>query len=395
MNLRKLLVGLALLFLLPACRGEVADNVSDFLQGCNSGKLNNDYPQSAEIDCLINLQNGYQVNGDGQSTVGVQFTPDGSELYTLSSGMQQWNVATWEEVDTCEAADDTECHHGYYNEMFYEAEKGVVGVSRNSQIYGGTSQNGPEFTEIYNSEFEEDPNNPMNVARTIYIPGLNAFAKYNHNLIRFFNSDTGGFLGDQEEPFGIQKMAGAEDYYALAIGDNRILVLPNKQELSGALLDGHSARVSEMLFSDDNTRLVSVDQEGHVIVWDVVSGSQIMQTAVTDLGNLLVVGDLVPDFGVDMALSADNKLLVIKRRGPTLTFINAETGDVLAETEMSRSILDLDISPDRSKLAIGYASRFTTISRNVDSNSSVRIEVEEDQVSAGYAVILDISGVGP
>ena len=83
-----------------------------------------------------------------------------------------------------------------------------------------------------------------------------------------------------------------------------------------------------------------------------------------------------------------------------MTFYATASGEIIAETKMSGTILDLDISPDRTKLALGYASKRTEQKRDLNSNEQNRnrttdLEVTEIRVSRGPAVILDISGINP
>lgn len=373
---------------LAACSAESQDNVSDFFSGCNTGDLTDEYPQSAAIDCLINLPNGLTIDDKGQGTVSVQFTPDGSELYTLSSGLQKWDVESWEEIDVCEAEVLDQCHGAGYERFYFSRENGIVGVQYNGNTYAGTVHQGDP---LFQTSF---PRKQSVQQRTDFIDGWNSFIYYDDAQIRYFDSRTGELMSEQEEPLGIQLMAGGRDYYATALGDGRILVLPTSEKFNGALLEGHEAFMSTMMFSDDNTRLVSIDADGILIIWDLVSGDKLQQINV-DVGNIELAPGLV--FEVDMALSADNELLVVNREGKFLTFYSTETGEPIAETKMSRTIFDLDISPDRSKLAIGYASKQTTNKERLDPNdrSSTSIKVDVTNTSRGPAVIIDISGINP
>ncbi|MFK7800012.1 MAG: hypothetical protein AB8G95_00135 [Anaerolineae bacterium] len=377
-----------LALIMAACSAESQDNVADFFSGCNTGDLTDEYPQSAAIDCLINLPNGLTIADEGQSTVGVQFTPDGSELYTLSSGLQKWDVETWEEIDICGTDDYELCHGPSYERLYFSRESGVIGVQYSGNTYAGTTNQGEP---LFQTSFEYKQGAPQ---RTDYIEGWNSFIFYDDSQIRYFDSRTGELMNEQDESFGIQLMEGGRDYYATALGDSRIIVLPTSEEFSGALLEGHEAFMSTMKFSDDNTRLVSVDADGVLIIWDIESGAKLQQMTL-DVGNIEWAPGIVAE--VDLDLSADNELLIVNRDGRYLTFISTATGEIIAETKMSRTIFDLDISPDRSKLAIGYSSKQVTNKEKLNPNdrSVTAIKVDVTNTSRGPAVILDISGVNP
>ncbi|MEM7346158.1 MAG: WD40 repeat domain-containing protein [Chloroflexota bacterium] len=369
-----------------ACSAESQDDIADFLAGCNTGDLTDEYPQSAEIDCLINLPNGLTIDDEGQSTVAVQFTPDGEELYTLSSGLQKWDTNNWEEIDVCEHEDLNKCHGAYYEKMYFSRENGVVAVQYSGKTYAGsTNADAPLFESSF-------PRKEGVSQRTGFIDGWNSFIYYDDSQIRYFDSRTGELMSEQEEPLGIRLMEGGRNYYATALEDGRILVLPTSEEYSGSLLVGHQAYIATMMFSDDNTHLVTIDAAGELFIWEMETGNKLLQINV-DVGNIELAPGIV--FPVIMDLSADNELLVVRRTGGYLTFISTKTGDILAETKMSRPILDIDISPDRTKLALGYASKQTTTKKKIDPSdrSVTAIKVDVTNTSRGPAVILDISGI--
>lgn len=392
MKTMKSVVGASLLMLLLAgCGEESRDNVADFFGGCNTGKLNNDYPQSEAIDCLVNIENGIVIDNEGQSTVGVQFSASGRELYTLSSGLQKWDSETWEEIGICEQENPELCHGSLYETLYFSRENGPVGIQYSGNTYGGTTpENGIKIV----SSFERKQGV---MQRFDYVDGWDSFIHYDDQTIRFFDRRTGELVNEQEEPYGIQLMEGGSNYYATALGDGRIIVLPTSEAYNGVLLEGHEAFMSTMMFSDDNTQLVSIDADGMLFIWDLESGA-VLQKIEVDVGNIELAPGLV--WEVEMDLSADNELLLVKRTGGYLTFYATASGEIIAETKMSGTILDLDISPDRTKLALGYASKRTEQKRDLNSNEQNRnrttdLEVTEIRVSRGPAVILDISGINP
>ena len=386
-----LFIGLTVLL---SCSAEGNDRVSDFFSGCNSGKFNREYPQSELINCHLNLPNGLEIDGKGQGTVGVQFSPSGDQLYTLSSGLQAWHTETGEEIPLCPNGDDeTACHGADYQKLYYSDELGVVGVKVDAHIYAGPIKgDAPLFTSSL-----EHGEGPYPV-RTAYISGWETFVVYNDKTIEYYNHESGALMSTSDEPLPIEFLVGGQRFYATGYQNNLILILPTRLEEEGVALSGHEVRVVTGAFSPDNSRFASIDVDGVLLVWDTADGSELYRVQL-DVGTLEHAGFILSP--PELAISDDNELLVINRKAGFLTFVSLVSGEIIAETEMSRSIQDLDISPDRSQIAIGYPARQTT--RTVDNrtseerqNNTSRSEIrEETDVSRGPAVLLDISGIEP
>lgn len=382
-----------LTLLLIGCSAAASDAVSDFLSGCNSGDFNQAYPQSDRINCHLNLGNGLKVDGLTQSTVGVQFSPSGESLYTLSSGLEAWNPESGEEIAVCPLANEALCHGADYQKLYYSAESGIIGVKYNAQIYAGPVQ-GESPLFISSLPHGEGPY-PV---RTAYIPGWEAFAVYNDTTVEFYSGKTGELLSSGEEPLVVEFIVGGQRFYATGYQNNLVLLLPTRLDGEGVLLEGHQARLVNGAFSPDNRRFASIDVDGNLFVWHTDDGSLLHQVQL-DVGILEHAGFILSPPEID--ISDDNELLVINRKEGNLTFVSLLSGEIVAETEMSRSIRDLDIAPDRSQLAIAYVAKQTT--RTVDNrtakerqNNTRRSEIrEETVVSRGPAVLLDISGIEP
>jgi len=205
-------------------------------------------------------------------------------------------------------------------------------------------------------------------------------------------------MSTSEEPLPIEFLVGGQRFYATAYQNNLILILPTRLEEQGVALEGHQARLVAGTFSADNSRFASIDVAGTLFVWDTTNGSQLHKIQL-DVGTLEHAGFILSPPELD--ISDDNELLVINRKEGYLTFVSLLSGEIVAETEMSRPIRDLDISPDRSQIAIAYSSRQTT--RTVDNrtseerqNNTSRSEIQEvTEVSRGPAVLLDISDIEP
>ena len=79
---------------LTACGGssESEGRLNGSVNICSSSNPSQDYPQSANIRCLYRLDTGSLEFQAANSTRTVEF--QGDTLYTLSTYVQQWDVAT-------------------------------------------------------------------------------------------------------------------------------------------------------------------------------------------------------------------------------------------------------------------------------------------------------------
>lgn len=369
------------------------DAAGDFLSGCNSGKLDKSYPQSEVLNCHLNIQNGMDIEGAGQSTVGVRFAGNGQALFTLSSGLQKWDPATGDELPFCPFQENPNCHGAFYERLFFSTENEVIAVQYSGQIYAGGVKSD---TALFSSALE--PGEGPYYVRTDYIPGWDSFVVYNDKTIEFYNRETGELMSTQEEPLGIELIVGSQNSYATVLQNNLILVLPTRLDREGALLQGHQARIASAVYSPDGSRLASIDVDGVLMMWHTESGELLHQVEL-DVSHLEQAGFILSPPEID--ISTDNQLLVVNRHRGFLTFVSMNSGEILAETEMSRSILDLDISPDRSMLAIAYPAKQSVRTVN-DRPLSERnepgyrlAERDVEVINRGPAVLIDISGLNP
>ena len=342
---------------------------------------NSDYAQSETIECLHRLPTGSQEFQATYSTGDVQFSLDSRTLYTLSTLIQTWDVATGEETNVCQLED---CHtpaDGSGEQIFFHQTDGFVGFSGHERIYTGFTTKEPEFINSDIPPYTDEA----------YIEGQDVFASYNDSLIYFYNRNTAELVAEQTIEQGITLVVGGRSSYATAIADHRIVIWPIADEMSGLVLEGHETNVVQMIYSDDESLFLSADQSGLLIVWELASGSEVQRLQL-DLGDN-VSQVLLPT--IDLALSPDNALLVTRADRRTIRFWSMSTGEVIAELSIIKfGVADLDISPDGTKLAVGlgWAGVYDQNARSAATDSQTN---DPDLLEPGEALLFDISELRP
>jgi len=215
---------------------------------------------------------------------------------------------------------------------------------------------------------------------------MDMFAGYDSSALYFYDRTTGQLISDQPIEQGIDRVVGGQASYATAVSDFRVVIWPIDEAQQGLVLTGHEAKVVEMAYSDAETRLASVDAAGNLIVWDLSTGEPQLQLQID-------MSPAVP--AATVAFSPDNQLLVANGQGPEITFWSLASGDAIAQITIAKfGILDLDISPDGSKLAVGlsFGGKYDQNGRQQAQDAT---RVDPHLLEAGPAVIFDIAGVKP
>ncbi|MEO0395930.1 MAG: WD40 repeat domain-containing protein [Cyanobacteria bacterium P01_A01_bin.137] len=366
----RLLLGLVL-SCLAACGESSKSGGNGLVNICSSGSASQDYPQSANIRCLYRLNAGSLEPQAADSTRTVAF--QGNTLYTLSTYVQQWDVATGEE----RLPVDAEIKHTSFDNdeaLHFSQEYGYVGFSDGGRVY----------TDIIVSDplFESRGTGYKKVA---YVDGWDMFAGYDKEALYFYDRATGKFISEQAIKQGISRVVGGQNSYATALSDQRIVIWPTAEDGEGLVLAGHTGEIIKLVYSDDETLFASADSTGTIILWDLATGEEIRRFQVE-------VSAAVP--AVAIAFSPDNQLLVTNGSGPTVTMWSLASGEPVAELSMIKfGILDLDISPDGSKLAVGSAFG-GKYDQNAPTNSS-EDRLDPNRLESGPAFVFDISNVKP
>ena len=374
MRIRKHIARTAILSvgLLTACN-KGSDNLLSALDPCISGRNSEAYPQSGNIECLHRLETGSLGFQASESTRAVQFANDSATLYTLSTYVQQWQVATGEEIATDTPVQHTDLDADDF--LHYSPTRGYVGFSESRRVYTDVVASTP-LLEVQGSGYP----------KVAYIDGMDMFAGYDSSALYFYDRTTGQLISDQPIEQGIDRVVGGQASYATAVSDFRVVIWPIDEAQPGLVLTGHEAKVVEMAYSDAETRLASVDAAGNLIVWDLSTGEPQLQLQID-------MSPAVP--AATVAFSPDNQLLVANGQGPEITFWSLASGDAIAQITIAKfGILDLDISPDGSKLAVGlsFGGKYDQNGRQQAQDAT---RVDPHLLEAGPAVIFDIAGVKP
>ncbi|MEO1590925.1 MAG: WD40 repeat domain-containing protein [Cyanobacteria bacterium J06632_22] len=370
----KLIAGSAVLgTALAACNSD-GESRLDLLDSCISGRASEAYPQSDNIQCLHRLDTGSTQFQSSASTREVQFASDSQTLYTLSTYVQQWQMADGSEIPPDTPVNTTDLEGG--GDLHYSPSRGYVGFSQGSRVYTDIVPGTPLL--------ESDGSGYRAVT---YIEGLDAFVGYglDGDTLYFYNRTTGDLMADQPITPNINRVVGGRDSYATALSDFRIVVWPIAETQSGLVLAGHEAKVVEITYSDDETQLTSVDAKGTIIVWDLATG-KLQHQFQTEMSQA------VP--AATVAFSPNGQLLATNGQGPEITFWSLKAGETMAQITIAKfGILDLDISPDGSKLAVGlsWGGRYDQNARR----SAQETVLDPNLLEAGPAVIFDITDLQP
>ncbi len=330
---------------------------------------NDDLPQTASITCVQEFHSGGGGERDSV-TREVEFSSDGLRLYTSSNKVQEWLIATGAQVSVCPESSDDDCVITGGGEMIV-TDAGYLGYINSGRVFAG-----PMYEEQQVADSDVPP-----YSYEVYVEPWNALLSYNESLFRFYDVRTGDFLQEVPVETGIEQVVAGTNSYSVANLGHEILNLPLTEEHESKLLQGHQAPIAEMVYSDDDSQLVSIDADGHLIIWDTVTGEKLLDIVVV-ADDMFIGGDLFSP-NVDMALSPDNSLLVVNAVSQLLTFYDTSTGEVVAELEMLEAPFDVDFSPDGTQLAVGLL--YTGVYNQNPTRSTLQ---------PGPAVILDISGIG-
>ncbi len=337
---------------------------------CWVEQRNEDLPQSASIGCVEEFPTGAGDRRDSRTTKEVEFSADGLRLYTSSDRVEEWLIADGSRVSTCPESREDNCVIEGGGQMIV-TEAGYLGYMNSGRVFAGP---------MYGEQQVADSGVPP-YSKETYVEPWDALLSYNESVFHFYDVKTGDFLQEVPVETGIELVVAGQDSYSVANLGHEILNLPLIEEHESMLLQGHQAPIAEMIYSDDDSQLVSIDAEGLLIIWDTATGEKLLDIVVV-ADDMFIGGDIFSPT-VDMALSPDNSLLVVNAVSRLLTFYNTSTGKVVAELEMLEAPFDMDFSHDGTQLAVGLL--YTGVYNQNPTRSTLH---------SGPAVVLDISEVG-
>lgn len=346
---------------------------------CTNGDRNEAYPQSATVECLQFFETGTHTYVEPDNTHEVQFSLDGLHLFTSSTLIQEWDLATGEEAIHCPLPDWSDCHREDGGAIVFSNEDGYRGYIYDRELYLG-----PMYEEQSVVRSTVPP-----YSKEAFLASYDLFISYNDDLFHLYSATTGEFGTEVPVAGGIESMVGGRDSYSIATMNFEILNITALEGRESMLFEGHEAPIASMVYSDDDSRLVSLDAEGHLIVWDLSDGSKALDTTIV-VDDMYLGGEIFSP-GVDIAWSPDNQILAISALQSTVTFYSANNAEILAEIEFDAGVLDLDISPDGTKLAIGFVHT-GVYNQNIVGRPGE--EYDRTRIKAGPARVFDISLVG-
>lgn len=318
-----------------------------------------------ELPFVAALEAGKLGRNSGDSTRDVRFV--GEELITLSSCAQRWNPRTGEE----RREGDQELLHRRLDgssTLQVSAEHGYLGYSQAGHLYG------PDGKERFHAKGSGHK-------KIVFIDGMDMFASFNAEGLTFYDRASAKFLSEQPISAGVERVAGASASYATATLSHEIVVWPLAEARKGMVLGGHEAKVVEIIYSGDESKLASADADGVVIVWDLASGVELQRFE-------LEVSRSVP--AVTMAFFPGAARLAANGSGGTIVIWELATGAVAA-TLLLPSVLDIDVSSNGALMAVG-----TAFSGRFDQNappSSYRQYYDRNGLRPGMALVFDVSGL--
>ncbi len=278
-------------------------------------------------------------------------------------------MATGSRISECPDASDDKCAIEGGVQMIV-TDAGYLGYIYSGRVFIGT---------MYEEQQVADSEVPP-YSDEVYVEPWDALLSYNESLFHFYDVKSGDFLQEVPVETGIEQVVAGHNSYSVANLGYEILNLPLVEEHESKLLQGHQAPIADMIYSDDDSQLVSIDADGHLIIWDTTTGEKLLDIVVA-ADDMFIGGDIFSPT-VDMALSPDNSLLAINAVSQLLTFYDTSTGEVMAELEMLEAPFDLDFSPDGTQLAVGLL--YTGVYNQNPTRSTLQ---------PGPAVVLDISGI--
>lgn len=148
-------------------------------------------------------------------------------------------------------------------------------------------------------------------------------------------------------------------------------------------IQAHEGKVTQMMFSSDSQRLVTIGDDEQANVWNIVS-RELIQT-------LESIGK--PS---DASIDSEATYLAISDSDGLVTIWNLATGDVEREWEFGRAVRSISLSPDATKLAVGLAKVVTMVDRKLYRNRQryrnkpyKNIRIKGESHSPGTALVLE------
>lgn len=304
----------------------------------------------------------------GSSVKEVRFV--GDTLMTLSDVVETWSLTTGGGVDAPAAARS-------YSKLHVSPSRGLVGLSEGGRAYASSDAEDPLF--------EAKGSGYLSIA---YVEGWDRFASFGTKAVKFFERETGAFVKEHAVPQGIEGVIAGEHSYATSIPGGRIALWPIGANGAKGVLTGHEAKVVAMAYSPDETLFASASADGLVIVWDVATAKE---QARFDLP----LSPAVP--AANLAFLPGRPVLAAQGNGRETSrlvhFVSVVTGETIETFRVgSTGVLDMDVSPDGSMLAVGCARSGQYTQNQAAEDRKLFSKVKS--LESGLALVFDVSSVG-
>lgn len=158
------------------------------------------------------------------------------------------------------------------------------------------------------------------------------------NRTPYFTLDSSG-----ENDVGRVAFSKSSDYVAVSLPDNSVNVLFKLRLTTDAILkhfEGHTARIYNLGFSNNETRLISTAEDGQAIIWDLNTQER-----------LFSIEGIYTDTRVPAIFLNDSKR-IIACDGETSFCIYGEAGEKLVTVDTLHKITGIETLRDDDKIAV-------------------------------------------
>ena len=322
----------------------------------------------------------WNASGHSLQVISLAYLPDGTALFSASNTeVKKWNASNGSDLGTINSFSPYMSNFTYLSDMsmLYIAQN-KVWQRPTDACYGQLSS----VTELktlpehfYSTGFSRDGS---------LLPGVTSIESQGktETTIEVFDVRDGLRIGI---PLGESYV-----HYAFLSPDNKVLAIMKEKEIILYDLDGkevgrlkgHNTYVSSMAFSPDGSRLVSVDGDGKILVWDAstfalletLTGSTdyVYAIAFSPDGRYLAIGYYngtvtLWDFSTFTLLytlaghtkyieaivfTPDGKIMITSSGDRTIKFWDTATGEEIAWLKLPGYAIEMAFSPDNMLLSI-------------------------------------------
>jgi WD40 repeat protein/DNA-binding SARP family transcriptional activator len=266
-----------------------------------------------------------QFHGHNDVVRDVTFSPDGK---TALSASHDASVILWD-LDTGKMLQKFNGHRGWVRTVAFSPD-GSTAVSGG---FDGSSEDtitNPGELILWDldqgQEIRRFSGHPSGVQEAVFTPDGQQILASSGFFVDFQN-EFSLILWDVKDGEMIQNFPVENDHYALAISpDGKSAISGSNfgdiyrwdlesQEQTG-ILQGHDGMVRSLAYTSDGSRIISIDSNGNLILWDAVSGEILMRAKIHHAGGEGWSVSRIPM--VQVAVGPMNRLAVTSAEDRTL-----------------------------------------------------------------------------